>query len=581
MIRFDKINMRGVAGLILVILLFFTNGVSAQIQVDSIPLPQTSATIFLDAVTALNKGESDKARDLFYKVLEEDENNDAAYYYLASIAFANDEMTTGELLLKKAITIDSSNFWYQNMLGTFYASSKRTDAAIAHYEKLIEKFPKKTDIYYRLLNLYMEKGDVDKSTAVLDKIEQMSGKSEASVMTRLNIFRMMQNLDGALQYLVDAEKEVQSPGVQTMIGDLYAGMYKDSLAMVYYDKAIRTDSSYPLAIFGKAELLRKKGLYEEYFKNIIPFMANPGMNSKTKQEYIVDLIRIPGFANRYRSQIDSMISNCFKAHPTDSTMAYLWAAYYAQEVGDYDRGAEIMKANVENFPDEYGPVINYLSMLYSANRWNDLETECKKYISAYPDKYDILQLLGLSQYQLGKYGDAIRQYELLNEIALRGKDTSMIVNTYLFLGDLTHEIGMTKKSTDYYKKVLKLDPDNAHALNNFAYYMALDGKKLKKAYQMSLKSNEISPDNASFIDTRAWILYLMGDFTQAKSVIKKALLYGGNENPDVLDHYAEILYALKEYDLAFIYWEQAKSKDPENRLNISEKMRIRREAVDR
>ena len=35
--------------------------------------------------------------------------------------------------------------------------------------------------------------------------------------------------------------------------------------------------------------------------------------------------------------------------------------------------------------------------------------------------------------------------------------------------------------------------------------------------------------------------------------------YGGKDSPVILDHYAEVLFALKEYDLAFLYWNKAKA----------------------
>jgi hypothetical protein len=56
---------------------------------------------------------------------------------------------------------------------------------------------------------------------------------------------------------------------------------------------------------------------------------------------------------------------------------------------------------------------------------------------------------------------------------------------------------------------------------------------------------------------------------EAKTHLKHAMLYGGKESAAILDHYAEVLYALKEYDLAFIYWDQADAKDPS--LGIKEK----------
>ena len=61
---------------------------------------------------------------------------------------------------------------------------------------------------------------------------------------------------------------------------------------------------------------------------------------------------------------------------------------------------------------------------------------------------------------------------------------------------------------------------------------------------------------------------------EAKAQFKHALLYGGTENADILDHYAEVLFKLGEHDLAFIYWNQAKNLD--NTLGIEEKIKARK-----
>ena len=98
-------------------------------------------------------------------------------------------------------------------------------------------------------------------------------------------------------------------------------------------------------------------------------------------------------------------------------------------------------------------------------------------------------------------------------------------------------------------------------LNNYAYYLSLDGKNLKKAHQMSSKTVELESDNSTYLDTFGWILYLQGNVVEAKQMFKRAMLYGGKDSAVILDHYAQVLFALKEYDLAFIYWNMAKQKN--------------------
>ncbi|MBR2608972.1 MAG: hypothetical protein IKC68_04525, partial [Bacteroidales bacterium] len=87
---------------------------------------------------------------------------------------------------------------------------------------------------------------------------------------------------------------------------------------------------------------------------------------------------------------------------------------------------------------------------------------------------------------------------------------------------------------------------------------------------------EAEPDNATYLDTYAWILHLMGKSSEAKPLFKHAMLYGGKDSPVILDHYAEVLYALKEYDLAFVYWNLARQKNDGDIPDLEERIAKRK-----
>jgi predicted Zn-dependent protease len=93
---------------------------------------------------------------------------------------------------------------------------------------------------------------------------------------------------------------------------------------------------------------------------------------------------------------------------------------------------------------------------------------------------------------------------------------------------------------------------------------------------MSKKTVEAEPDNSTYLDTFGWILYLQGKALEAKPFFKRAMLYGGKESPVVMDHYAEVLYALGEHDLAFVYWDMAKRKNNGEVPGLEEKIRARK-----
>ena len=80
---------------------------------------------------------------------------------------------------------------------------------------------------------------------------------------------------------------------------------------------------------------------------------------------------------------------------------------------------------------------------------------------------------------------------------------------------------------------------------------------------------------------RRFVEILCSDRREAKPHFKHAMLYGGKDSPVILDHYAEVLYALKEYDLAIVYWNMAMQKNNGDIPDLEERIKARKAAIDR
>ncbi len=96
-------------------------------------------------------------------------------------------------------------------------------------------------------------------------------------------------------------------------------------------------------------------------------------------------------------------------------------------------------------------------------------------------------------------------------------------DAFILLGDIYHDAGNDERAFQYYDSCLVYRPDDAMALNNFAYYLALNEMRLDEAEKMSRRSNELEPDNPTYLDTLAWILYLRGSYAEAKRYIDRTV----------------------------------------------------------
>ncbi len=557
---------------ILIFSLIISTIATAQVHKNEID------SLLVKGVLHFNTGDLDSAKTKFSQIIELDPNNDAAYYYMADISILGGDIVSGEMFLKKAAELDSTNFWYSEKLGRIYTATQKVDSGIELYSKLINKYPKKLDSYYSLTNLYIAKKDLAKAAQTIDRIEEITGKDESLVMTRFNIYRAEQQWDKGLEYLIEASKEIESPYILAVIGDLYTSRADSFKAMYYYKKALLLDSQYIPAIIGRAETYKSTGSNDLYFKYIKPFFESKNIKPEAKEEYIKEMFQNASFIRQYKNRVDSLIVKLEEVNPTDSTTLVVAARYYSQ-VGDPTKCTEILKKNATYNPESLNALLQYILFVYQTEDWRLLEEECKTALVKYPGNTDFIQLLGNALFRQSQFSKAIDVYEEFKTIALDNRDTTSIVVAYSVIGDLYAELENKSKAYSNYNKVLKYDPNNIATLNNYAYYLSVEGKKLKRAYQMSKKTIEAEPDNPTYLDTFGWILFLLDKPIEAKAQFKHAMLYGGKESAVILDHYAEVLFKLKEYDLAFIYWDQAKNLD--STLGINEKIAERKRQMNK
>ena len=277
-------------------------------------------------------------------------------------------------------------------------------------------------------------------------------------------------------------------------------------------------------------------------------------------------------------QIDSVMESTLSVHPEDSTVLQTAGVYY-YSTDRKDKAKDYFMRNAEAWPESLSASASFVEFLMYAEDWEDLSAQGRKAYERFPKETAFLEMASVGDYNLERYEDVLQICEKVLEVA--PADSSSTLRAWSTMGDIYHRLGEGKKAYKAYDKALKINPDYVYVLNNYAYYLSEDGRNLKKALAMSRKTIEAEPDNSTYLDTYGWILFLQGKAAEAKPYFKQAMLYGGKDSAVVLDHYAEVLYALKEYDMAFVYWNLARQKNNGDIPDLDAKIEARKKAVNR
>jgi tetratricopeptide (TPR) repeat protein len=111
----------------------------------------------------------------------------------------------------------------------------------------------------------------------------------------------------------------------------------------------------------------------------------------------------------------------------------------------------------------------------------------------------------------------------------------------LLIGQLMEATGRPDQAEVYYEQGLKIQPDNAMALNNLAYLKAEEGRDLDQALAMAQQAHEKAPGLAQIADTLGWV-YLKKNMTaEAITAFHEALEKDSSPSPEVHYHLAMAL----------------------------------------
>ena len=510
----------------------------------------------VDAVKLYGNGQYKQARQLLGTLSAAAPDDDAVWYYLGLTEIALQQPDKAEEALKKAVALDSGNFWYRRTLARAYLLQGKTEEGAAVSEQLVRDFPGKGNTVYELLEIYLHQGEYNKALTALQEIEKQQGPSEELVRTQYDVLSAMGRQEEGVEYLERFNREYSSPAVLSITGDYYLSEFADSLAQARYEEALSLDSVYAPALLGLAEVHRHQRRYPDYFRTLEPFFTSQEIPAKTKGMYIGNLTRgiDPKILQLHREGFDRLVDLAGDVHPSDTSVLSAGGTYYYATARPEEAGLWL-RASAEAAPESIGQTATYVQYLALREKWEDLRDYS---IGAFNRFHEMafLDYANMANFQLEDYDAIIGNCQWI--ITNYPKEKDLCLSAWSMMGDAKHEKGDEKGAFKAYDKALKLNPDYVPVLNNYAYYLSLEGRKLKKAYAMSKKTIEAEPDNATYLDTFGWILHLMGKDLEAKSIFKHAMLYGGKDSAVILEHYVAVLEALGDSDTATVYRNLAK-----------------------
>ncbi len=512
---------------------------------------------FLEAVRMKQKGEYDAAFQLYSHCLDIYPQSAAVLYEISQFYMFLGQESKGEEALKQAVRSDDTNFWYKQTLASYYQSKQNWLKAISVYEDMAQIFPSRLEPLLSLADLYNRTKSYDSLVSTLDRIEELDGKSEQVSMEKFRAYLQLDDMDKAfseIQALVD--EYPYDMRYRTVLGDVYLSNGRNEEALKVYQDILREEPDYAPAMVSMASYYQKTGQDSLYNIQLDSILVNMNVDTKLKLDFMRQLILKSEQTDRDSTKIIRLFDTILTKEQPNADIPMLYAQYLITKKMEKESVPvlnKVLSLDPENKPAR-------LQLLSYAIRDNNLDEVIRVATPALiytPDAMEFYYYLGLAHYQKEQTDEALDVFKKGVQQINEKSDKGIASDFYSILGDLYHSREMKAEAYAAYDSSLVYNPKNINTLNNYAYYLSVERVNLDKAEEMSFITVKAEPENSTYLDTYAWILFEKGRYTEARIYIEQAMENGGDSSQIIVEHCGDIYFKLGEKEKALELWKKA------------------------
>ena len=520
---------------------------------------------FYEGLNLKTAGKFDAAFDAFNHCLAIDSTAAPVLYELSSFYIQLNRPEKAVDMLKRAVANSADNFTYRMALATISRNLGMYGEAAEEYEKLLKAYPGKPELNYYLAEALTQEGEIGQAIDAYNALESSIGMNEALSMQKYKLYNSLEQSDAAFKEIEKlAAKYPMEARYQIILGDLHLEKNDTIKARAYYDKAHEIDPANPYYIVSMANYYEATGNKDAAEEQIRTALVNEKLDVDTKvgilSRYILKLQQ----TQKDTDSSNALFQTLLEQHPEDTELKQMYGSLLLSQ-GKTDEARFQFQLITEMEPENAGAWQQLLNMSLKAEDIPEVIRICTKCQELFPDAPEYYFYLGIAYYQQEKYQEALNTYYAGIDI-IPAENPRLKSDFYGQIGDIYYQMKQMDQTYKAYDEALKYNDNNIVVLNNYAYFLSLDKKDLKKAERMSAQCIKLEPDNATYLDTYAWIFFVQGNYTLAKIYIESALEKDKTKSAELVDHYGDILYMTGDKDKAVEQWKKARELGKESEV---------------
>lgn len=544
--------------------------------------------IFLEAEKQRNMGRDDAFHHLLQYAHSLDPENSAIAYYLGYSRLMKSNLSVSDSLFSSSLRMMRKHVdahpedKYEAMLyanGNMIANQVQEGLRVLKIQA--ERNPHSVEVQLSIADAYARLEDYRNAIAAYDSVQQWQGQSVQLSARKVRAYQALNDTVGAIgemrSLMATAPRNVD---YNLAMGNMMLMFGERDSALTYYDKAQQYEPENGATYLAKAQFYNAIGDSVNYDQQTYQALVSKDLDVASKVEVLADYARHLLVAKDSSARTENLFKVLIEQHPNEPQIRMLFSDYLAAK-DDMKGAAEQMDYAVNLDPTDAQAWNRLLVLNIISENYEAAIAAGDRAIELNPNNIELYGYIAPAYYNIKQYDKAIEVYKK----ALAAVDSTDTEHRSMFLGgmgDAKFSMGDTIGAFALYDQAIEIDPNNVSILNNYAYFLTLCNRDLDKAERMSAKTVQAEPQNATFLDTYAWVFYKRKEYTMAQLYIEMAIKNERRPSSDIYDHYGDILLAVGNKQEALKQWKKALELDAGNKelLEKVEKLALELQPAD-
>ena len=438
---------------------------------------------------------------------------------LARMALANQDFATAEEVITELLARTPDDHFLLILLQQAYRSEEKWDKAIEVGKKIVELSRDDPRQVSGLAGLYVQAGQQGKAVELLEEY----GKTHPG-----------------------------EPSTQTVLFYLYLSAGDYDRAGKALEQLRKQDKGSDVVRVAEVTYLARRERYREGAKYILRQSRSEGIDPEQVESLIQTLYKESPSATEARREVVRVRPEIAKLFPETPQLRLGLSQDYLL-LGDTVAAEGILDRLVDDRVELVSPYVYFTDRYAAAEDTTNLRHYAEAGHEALPEEGVFRLYLALLAMNAGDTTGYRRQLD--DALTVVSTEDRFYPQLALLRADDLSGGGDFDAARPYYEAAVSqpLPP----AYNNYAYFLTEKSgtpADLDKAEKLARQAIKLEPDNGTYLDTYAWVLYRKGSSMLALIYIKKAIEATETPDPTLYEHLAEILTAEGRYDEAIEAW---------------------------